>query len=69
MMNQDETDHGLELHVEITELPSTAVPSPLPEQFPEGLADTGVEPWILLIAASIFVIGGLCARMTRRKRA
>lgn len=66
-MSQPETaGDSIDLHVEISEIPTSGIPSPAPEVLPPHLADTGSEPLVLLLAVGLFALGALVAGLTRR---
>ncbi|MCW4464970.1 hypothetical protein OK351_05570 [Glutamicibacter sp. MNS18] len=59
---------GIDLHVEISELPGPGTIEPNPDRWPEGLADTGSEPWMLLAALAVLALGTVVSRYSRHRR-
>ncbi|MGP5599297.1 hypothetical protein ACTXOJ_09880 [Glutamicibacter arilaitensis] len=68
MSYQKSQGEAIEVQVEITQLPTSGLPTPAPEQLPLDLADTGADPCILLIAVAVFALGAFATRFSRRKR-
>lgn len=69
MTNNSDSADGIDLYVQITELPTTTTHGPQLGQRPEDLADTGSEPWILVVALAIVALGAVLSKSTRRRAA